>query len=482
MKIVAATPTLSDVLPLAAQDISRVPLLERQFTRYFRIDGDAKWKEMICRVLAGHVNSLSREPDITQPTLILQSGISVLLSKIPVELWNQVCLARVNLADYRWDSDIYKNLREQSPWTHVEITSTEKKSNTYTIAPWLAESPLQQSQLSILIRETRSSVPLLRADNFIWQTAIAAERKVGYYGLLEIKDQASFDKIVGFDRKASVDFTKEMLSVVSLSGVAKQPRRIGRFNKIGGAVWITFDNRKAVNKNNPLRVLNEDFKHDASEVYAHLANDMWAMGLFAANGSLQDSAPDFVGGDHHAHGNDYRIHVYFSCNRCHNVGGLQDISNWAAGLFKAPELLKGSFPLVSYDPEVVRELRRKYVRPLETSLIGDRARYAAALLEASGLTPEEYSSGLTKVFVSYDAPVDLERAARDVGVTSDYLVAALKYYAINTAVLDPVLRTWIDEPIKGNRLAMGIDQHHESIPFLHLALRGYIPVLKGEKK
>src|SRR5262249_8535574 len=150
------------------------------------------------------------------------------------------------------------------------------------------------------------------------QTVIQNERAPGpgYYDFLGVKDEKSFHQLIGFDEQLFKEkfpkFLIEMREAVGRSGVADQSRRIAAFDKLQGRLWATYDNTKATGNRNPLEVPDAGFAYDATEQFGHLANGMWAMGLFDSKGGRQNSAPDFVGHDRTSPNNRARIEINLS--------------------------------------------------------------------------------------------------------------------------------------------------------------------------
>jgi hypothetical protein len=460
---VALAADVHAAIALAAKDVLRAGPLSPEVRYLWVHHTDPRTKKLACQVLFAHVNSLSREPDIVPPAVVLEDGSVWRFPNIREEDYAKVALIRLVCRDYRWDRTEFFHLIEQDAFLHHPALLDGEKG--YPLAPWLAETEADRQNLATLVNATQSQVPMLRADNFFWQTAIQEDRIVGYYGLLGFKDQRSFEAAVGFDRRASQAFVVELLAAVDLSGVTIQPRRIERDEKIAGAFWQSFDNRKALGNRNPLRTLNDEFRHDASEFYAHLANGLWANFLANAQGVAQNSAPDIVGRDSRTHNNDGRIHVYLGCVRCHKNAGLHDIRDAVRRRAKFP-----TFPQ-SPDYRAAVELRQKYLRRLDPFMARDRERYTTALAECNGLTPEQHSGNLEDYYAYVDSPVGIDRAADDLGTTPVKLLTALREQADrekNRPGADVVLGAFLSVPPD----PIPYDQWLEAVPLAHLALRG----------
>ena len=142
-------------------------------------------------MFSGHVNSLSREAFPVPPRQVGKD------------------LLAVDIRDYAWDVKVWEKLATEDPYFHavVEVKETVTKiiqryypAGTYdgvyheagdwpvrvrevvsvkkasALAPWLPAK-----EIAALALMTGSEIPIVRADWFIHQTAIQADRKAGYY-------------------------------------------------------------------------------------------------------------------------------------------------------------------------------------------------------------------------------------------------------------------------------------------------------------
>jgi hypothetical protein len=477
----------AEAVQLAAADLTAVRGPARAGVRYFSFYNTPEAMRPDCiRVLSGHCNGLSRESDIVKLAIVPNT---------------KNALIRFQLSDYGWTTDLWEKLAASEPYFHVSLEAEELVDQPYgivgndgkwrqtevrkerqkvkkasAIAPWIASGRKGAAAVKFLTESTQSSCPLVRADWFVWQTCCQADRSPGYYDFLGVKKQKDFEELIGFDAKlAAKSGRRELLDAVAESGVAQQPRRIRRDGTIGSmGYWRTFDNKEAVNKANPLRILdNETFQFDAGEMFGPLPNNLWAYALFAADGTRQDSAPDFIGHDSTTNSNDGRIHVGLSCVRCHVPnGGLNPIDGWARNLLQPPLALQ------SPDPEKIKELRQQYLRDLQGPMDDDRRTYGRALFEATGLKPKDYSTAFAKCFAEYDGGVDLARAANDLGVTAERFKAALEAESQATGSVDTVLSTFL-RPAEQQK-TVKIRQWQEAYATAHLYLRSNGAVRKDK--
>lgn len=465
---------ISDAVPMALEDAKTLPQELRPYLRYLDLRFlPQKERAVKIQVYKGHLNSLSRQVDI-----------------LPLAPIGGNLLLRVNLLDYGWDISLWEKLND--PYYHTIIeTKTVKHwsggiwwqdnkhypANAFTyhdvqktqaIAPWVSQG--QQESLKALIEMTQSKAPIVRADWFFNQTAIQEERAVGYYDWLGIKDEKTFQDVIGFDAARADKFQRELREAVSRSGVTLQPRAIIRQISGGGSYWRSLDFKEATGKKNPLRILGKDIEndYDATEQFGHLPNGFWATGLFDGKGKRQNAAPDFIASDGRSKSHDKRVHVNASCIRCHENGGLQDVDGWARNLFFPPLDLKAP------DYRKLRELQQQYLSDIKSYLEWDRKRYADAVKKATGMEVKAYAIAYAKEWERYeDAVVDLEWAANDLGTTPKKLKEALlkdiKGRGLGT---DTILSGFV---LDGERkVRIGIRQWEELYPLAQLVYNGYI--------
>lgn len=468
----------ADAVAQAHADAARLPAELRVHVRYLSLYNlRPAERPRAIQVLAGHVNGLSRESDLTPPAIVAST---------------QGALLRVNLLDYRWAQATWEKLADPYftvtietvaivPWPggiwpddgkHYRAGSFKVKEpkKTRALAPWLTETPAGQQRLGELLAWTGSKIPVVRADWFFNQTAAAVDRSPNYYDFLAIRDEAGFQKAIGADLKLAEDFGAELREAVAISGVTLNPRAIARHPTLAGGYWRTFDFAASKDQKNPLRVLGKDIEkaYDASEQFGTLPNGLWATGLFNRQGKLQATAPDNIASDGASRSNDRRVHVNASCLRCHAQGGLQDVDGWARNLLTPP------FDLLSADYQRIRELRRQYLRKLEPALAKDRLIFETAVREVTGgMTAKEYAAAYGAFWERYeDARIDLERAAAELGISPAMLRTALDR-KLKTGQGDTVLSALILTEARLNRLPIRIWE--EAFAEAQLLVKGYQP-------
>lgn len=488
------------------------------------------------KALANHVNAVAGKgvSDITSPVLILEDGSEKHWPHVLRRDWEALLLARVDVRDYHWPDDLRDKLAEQGFYFSVPVQEAEPpryekvlfdkhrywpdengifwvgdtrpnvpearrwvkasewKDGDYWLRPvggerkaagkvefregfWIKKDAETAAALAQLQHATGQRFPVQRADNFIWQTAAQQGRVVGYYGIQGLRSRDDFFRLIGFRQDESLDYSDEFLINVALSGVAESnARRMGRFRRM---VWTTFDNEVAVDKVNPLRVLdNKNFTHKAEEHLGFAPSGFWKAYLSDDKGVQQNVAPPFVGFDRTSPENDGNIHPYIGCIRCHEQmgeNGLARFNHWQQNLNKVRPGWEPQTPLAVADEGLFLQLRRQYLQGLEFWFKRDGQMYAYAVRRASGQTPGEFAGSLSKVWADYVAPVTMERAARELGVTPEKFREALVRYKRTTGSLDPVL----DEftlPRKEQQ-AIGYAQWQEVYFQAELAVAGLAP-------
>lgn len=462
----------------AAADLAKLPPQSRQYTRYLSMyPTPDKSRLDLFKALDFLVNSLSKEAEFSHPR------------RVSADLY------AVDVRDYGWDVKVWERLKDSEPYFHALIIEPPSEVNVdedwpggvwqgdgkhYAAgafktrrkvtkpggrkvagaAPWV-----DAKQISYLISETQSQVPIIRADWFIHQTAIQLDRKVGYYDFLGLgKKQKDFEDLIGADREKSRKVKREIAGVMARSGVTLQNRALLRFQSITGGYWVTQDFKTSLDRQNVLRNLDKDLdppEGDASEQYGVLPNGLFAFWLQNAKGERQDTAPDFIASDGQASGNDRRVHIGLSCIRCH-AEGIRPINDWARQHYR------NSIQLATPDYEKYKRLRQLYLSDLEGHVKGDQAYYAAKLMQLNGTKPAEMARLFARAWDDY-AERDLtpDNFARELGVDKAKMIAAIKAYATGGA--DPVLTQVIQDP----PLPV-IRSHFEEVYSLaQSAIRGY---------
>lgn len=422
----------SEAIASAHADLARIPPEARLTTRYLSLHTlPEKDRPEAVKVLAGHVQHLSRASDITKPGSVADGS-----------------MLRLNLSDYGWTPEQWERLHD--PYFAVPM------GKEWHPAPWLGERKI----LAAVVADTGSWVPVVNAEWF-FNTTATAEGGRHYYDFLAIRSVADFEKLGGFDRKLSEGFRVEIRESVALSGVTLQPRAIARWDALGGGYWRTFDFKQARGKANPLQILGREIEAaaDASEGFIPLPNGFWATYAADAKGNLVGAVPGDIASDHSSLSNDRQIHPNIGCLRCHGDGGLKAIDGWTRNLLNPPLELK----VKDYKKYV--ELRQQYLRTLEPFLERDKAQYRDAVKLATGWESKVYAVKYAAFWSTYeDAKVDTQWAAQRLGCTPEHLRSKLLSHIKAGYYVSPTASVFVHDG-KLSR-AIGVRQFEEVIPEL----------------
>ena len=434
------------------------------------------------KVLAFHVNSLSRDVELVIPVLVTPD------------------LVRVNLLDYGWQRDTFEKLAGLDVYFHAQVAPVEAKAvvevvpefkeervsfdggHTWQIrkvlvgekkvekkdakavtahAPWLPGKEIAALALAL-----NSDAPILRADWFFFQTCQQEKRNgTGYYEFLGVKNRADMEKLAALDIEAAKRLRLEIAAIVAESGVATNNRQIIRFQALTGGYWVTLDANASDGKRNAVRNLDGDFVHDAEEIYFVLPNKLYGYGASSDKGELQASVPpDIAPKDDFATGRDTRIQPSLSCVRCHEEG-LKPIDDWARSVFT------GKVALASPDYAKAKRLRQLYLSDLPGQMEDDIRVFARAVKTVNGLTIKDNAKAYATAFQRYaDTSLGMEETAYELGTDAKTWEAALKAYGKDN-LADTLLAGLVaDKPRRIRR-----EHWFEAYSLAHIVLRGARP-------
>lgn len=396
------------------------------FTRYLDMSHfDKNRQEFYSTLLNFHINLLSREAAL-----------------VPCRIFANGRMLAIDLRDYGIDPKVWERLVAREPYYHETrvildyptVTTTDQygKAQQTKGAPKQVRkvSParhLPSKDVQELYVLTRSEVPVVTVDWFFAMTAVAADRGgigkgFGYYDFLGLKNRADYFKLIGFDEKEWRGIISEIGAIVLAhnSGVAQNDRMVVRRGAVDGWAWFTldfFDNN--LEDRNPLAILDRDkgLKHQAERHFGRLPNGLPVVIACDDKGVLQETAPDKIGPDTTARGNDKRIHSSKSCLSCHSNGFLKDIPD-EVRLIYTVDREKGYNLLTSPIKEEQIKLQRIYLRDLQQHLDADRASYAKAVQECNGqevkLACEDYREGYEAYILR---PLSPDACAAGLGVS-----------------------------------------------------------------
>ncbi|TXH99568.1 MAG: hypothetical protein E6Q76_19665 [Rhizobium sp.] len=493
--------TFAEIATAALADAQALPAEVAARTRYLSAAHlPREERRELYAVVSYHVNGLSRESKRVPPR------------KVTERLW------AVDLSDYRWSAAVWDDLKRVNHYFVLKVqqvavaqkqvtkavTDKVKKQRQvlrydqygrgsyvtedyyedvtrevvetvaepgatkedFVAAPWLPPKEMAQ-----LVARTGSVTPIVRADEFLFQTGAQADRKGhGYYDWLALTKRADAEQLAALDRKKAEDLYRELAAIIPVSGVSPNNRQVFRYATLTGSWWESRDVFNNRDRKNAVSHLLGDYEYDAEEIVFTLPNGLPGYYLSDAKGVQQDTAPDTIASDHRSTNNDRRVHVGMSCVTCHQDGGLKPVRDYARRLY-SPEA-GVSLATVALDPARAKRLESVYLGPLEKAYKRDAGDFAEAIEEVSGLRPAALAKGYERAWSRYlDEPVTLEKAAAECGVAPEVLRAKLRTYARAKGVIDPVLvGLVVDDPPPLRR-----EHFEERFPVLMLVLGGAAP-------
>lgn len=503
----------AEQLYAASLDIETVAPELRQFIRYLNVGNKPlNSRQRYFQAFSGHFNGLSSSQLILPPGVVAGTFGSLL---------------RINLNDYHIDPDTWEQLVNVDYVFHEQLTSTRsnrpveiteeveerywwppkdsrpsnsqwynghqyyqdvdgkwfkegwytrkvtkqvaqphKPSRSTRRARWVEQERRHQIAADTLEQETGSQIPIINGDLFFNQTAINADRVVGYYKFLGVSDRDDWERKIGFSPELSSSVIR---SAIARSGVTVQPRAYVTKKALWGDYHLSIDFRQAIRERNPLAIFGQliEDNGEAFEAIGFLPNHMLIYALFNGQGQLVDSAPDFIASDSLSKSHDRRVHVNMSCIRCHTKDGFHSYDCYVRSLMGLPEVLQNP------NFRKLQLIAEEYTPSLELGWGRSRELYEAAVKLATGLSAEEYSKVYGEVWSEYeDAYVDLARAELDTGIPKE-VIKQILVEEIKQLRGDPVLSVLTYEAPRVNYIP--IRQWEEKYGVLQLLTLGIRP-------
>jgi hypothetical protein len=366
-------------------DLSSRPERDRRFTRYFTLTHlyNAGLSEDELQTyrngLAKLVNSLSWRKAIVVPA--------------PVDAARTIL--RIDIRDYGWTDKDWEALLAQYPYGTNDRSPPREYAAT-------ASGP---------------EVPEVRGDWFV----ATASRPPLYHQLLQLpKTDRELGKMLHIDVEANIQGERVARAGFNDSGVSRNNRLIERHETPYGAYWKSYDFAENDGPQNlfarPLGPGNDErtFRHAGGEIIFNLPNGLQGYLLVNGQGQRLDKAPTEIVSDPKRP--DRAVENGLSCMACHSRG----INPKADQVRAHVETNKKSFPkeefdtiLALYPPaEAFKELQRKDAERFEQA--------AAATGARVGVTEP-----IMALAAQFEAPLDLRRAAAEVGLRPEDFVAHL---------------------------------------------------------
>jgi hypothetical protein len=317
--IVEARPFVSeqDVLTAIVQDLEAVPARDRRFLRYFSFANMWNRADLTGSDLASYpialkklVHHLSWERTMTQPK--------------PLGLQNT--LLRIDLRDYGWTTQTWRQIEAAYPYDLVDSRLLGEGDEIQTLSD--------------------AGVPYIRADWFIANASIAPL----YHEILRLPGTLKgLENLLRIDSAADVKAGRARRFGLRNSGVSRNNRAIERSPTVFGAYWKSFDFASSRLEQNvfadPI-----DLHPDGGEVIFTLPNGLHGYFIVDRSGQRLDDAPVAIVRDR-ANTDDPVVHNGRSCIGCHIQGinafrdeisaALQTRVTAAFDLSEAEELYRG---------------------------------------------------------------------------------------------------------------------------------------------
>lgn len=377
--------TIEAQLNLMIADISKVDADDRGFTRYFtlthlhNIGYCAEDIDVYAQSVAQLTNALSTEERVVAPRVVEGSFGTIL---------------RIDLRDYGWDEPVgvFSN-----KWEALIETSQYAVERLEQLAETLKEF-------------SGTRIPFMQGDAYI---DVASQPPL-YHDLADVPETVQeLTARLGIDIAQNIADREVARAGVLNSGVSSQNRLIERHQVSGASnrtFWISYDfGNDAVEAGNifanPL-----GFEADGGEVIFSQPNGFYAFMLIVATGERIDLGPDNVVTDPGQP--DGTVRNGISCFSCHHRGMINVVDQVRPSVerntnFSAQEkdLVADLHPL----PEDFAEIQDL-----------DSANYQLAL-KAAGVEVDVTTDAVSAVFSLFDLPVDLQRAAAELGVDPEQL-------------------------------------------------------------
>jgi hypothetical protein len=374
----------AEVLRIVRQDLEGLPARQRRFVRYLDLAHLAALPPAILdvqrRAVAKLVNSLSWHPRLS----------------VPVGVDPHHLVLRLDLRDYRWSARQWDRLAAGYPYRLAE------------------PGPVEQA----LARLTGSDQPVLRADWFV----ATASRPPFYHDLLVLP---STDRAL--QRQLGVDAADSRASDMALragfngSGVARANRMLERHDALHGAYWQSFDFSDNKGRQNVFEYpLGPEpgpagFRAAGGEVIFHLPNGLQGYLVVDSAGRRIDRAPGDIVSDPNRP--DRIVETGLSCIGCHARGILPKDDQVRAHVQKNARAFGADVRAAVLALHVPAAVMQRRLRE-------DNERFTAALARL-GIRPEEPEPVLA-VVLRYEEVVDRQRAAQELGVTTQRLAALVQ--------------------------------------------------------
>jgi WD40 repeat protein/mono/diheme cytochrome c family protein len=389
----------SDVYNRVLADLETMERRARRFQRYFTLahlhNAGLSDEELQTyrNALNKLVNSLSWGSRIRNP--------------VPIDPARTVF--RIDLRWYVWDATIWNRILQEYPYGVLEDTTAARAATVGTL----------------------TKVPIVRADWFI----ATASRAPLYYDVLQLPASLTeVEKLLRVD--AIQDIQQERVARLAFngSGISRFNRILERHDSAHGMYWRTYDfDEPPANLGNrldgnivpdprnvfafplgPAGLAEFPFKHAGGEAIFALPNGLHAFFIASAANARLDKAPVAIVSDPKRP--DRAVEAGVSCMSCHVTGILPKADQMIDHLAKNPK----SF--TRQEAELIRALYPGKDKALK--LMEEDAKRYSEVVAKTGAKVSRFEV-VSTITVKYEADIDLDTAAAEVGLTPDALRARI---------------------------------------------------------
>lgn len=244
----------------------------------------------------------------------------------------------------------------------------------------------------------------LRADWFV----AAASRPPLYHAILGLPDRdTDLARLLGVDLAAGIAEGKVARAGFTTSGVSTANRVIERHPTRHGALWRSYDFRSSRGREDVF-AHPVDFVAAGGELIFNLPNGLQGYMLVDAAGRRIDKAPTAIVSDPRRP--DRAVENGISCIGCHAAGIIPRTDQLRAAARERAPLERDRIEALHPPAE-----------PLARLYAADRARFAAGLSAVGAAPTEPAAEPVTLLVARYEAELDLQQAAAELGLTADDL-------------------------------------------------------------
>ncbi|MCE9566070.1 MAG: WD40 repeat domain-containing protein [Planctomycetes bacterium] len=323
----------------------------------------------------------------------------------PVAIDPLKTVLRIDLRWYVWDATIWNRILQEYPYGILEDTTAARAASVGTL----------------------TKVPVIRADWFV----ATASRAPLYYDVLQLPASITeVEKLLRVDAIADIQQERVARAAFNGSGISRFNRILERHDSAHGMYWRTYDfdeppanlgdrlngNLVPDQRNvfafplGPAGLAEFPFKHAGGEAIFALPNGMHAYYIMNANNNRLDKAPQAIVSDPKRP--DRAVEAGVSCMSCHVTGILPKADQVLDHLTKNPKAFTRA------EGDLIKALypgKDTVIKQME-----DDAKKYAETVAKTGARVSKYEA-VSTITLKYEADLDLETAAAEVGLTTNAL-------------------------------------------------------------